>query len=131
MATTFNIGTQNAANIQNIGGDAHIERIDATASFHIDELRASIASARAEAAQIELPPVLRDLVGGALDSAADEAAKDEPDRRRLAGFLWTAMGVIKKASSFVTGCAAVLDSLQKAVTLLGPVGHTALTLAAL
>jgi len=128
MATTFDIGTQNAANIQNIGGDAHIERVEGTASFQVDELRSSIASAQAQAGEIDLPPVLRDLVDGALDSAAEEAAKEQPDRRRLAGLLGMATRVIKEANSFVSGCTAVLDSLAKAAALLGPLGHAALAL---
>ena len=118
---TFQSENQGAAQIH----------IDVTERFPIDELRASIASVRAQAGQIDLPPVLRDLVDGALDSAVEEAAKDEPDRVRLAGFLWTATGMVKKASSFVAGCAPVLDSLQRVANLLGLHGHTALTVAAL
>jgi len=107
------------------------EQTAATASFEIDELRASITSARAQAGQIDLPPIFRDLVDGALETAAEEAAKDEPDRRRLAGLLGMATRVVKEASSFVTGTSGVLDSLQKAAAPLGPLGQTALTLALL
>ena len=131
MATTFNIGTQNAANINNVGGDAHIERVDATASFEIDELRASIASAQDRARGLELPVVLRDVLDDALDSAAAEAAKAQPDRRRLAGLLGAAARVAKQAGTVASGCTAVIDALRQAAVLLGPLGHAALALAAL
>ena len=108
-----------------------VEQSAATASFQIDELRASITSARAQAGQIDLPPIFRDLVDGALETAAEEAAKDEPDRRRLAGLLGMATRVVKEASASVTGTSVVLDSLQEAAALVGPLGQTALTLATL
>jgi hypothetical protein len=126
MATTFNIGTQNAASIQNIGGDATIERVQATASWEIHELRASIA--RAQEAALELPPDVRAPVDAALSGAADEAAKDEPDKRRIADMLATAGRTLKEAGGVVTAGNGLIDALRQAAAVLGPVGAAVLAL---
>src|SRR5262245_35892109 len=127
-STTFNIGTQNAASIQNIAGDAHIERVQASASWEINELRTSIARAQEQAAQLMLPQDHSASLKSALDSAAGEAAKDEPDKHRIVELLGQAARTVKEAGAVATGGAAVLETLRHAATFLGPLAGAALAI---
>jgi hypothetical protein len=128
VGATFNIGSQNAASIQNIGGDAVIHRVDATASWEIHELRESIARAQEQAATLALPPELRAALERALNSAAGEAAKEQPDKGRIADLLAAAGRTLKEAGAAVSGGSALFEALKHAATLLGPVGAAVLAL---
>jgi hypothetical protein len=126
---TFNIGAQNAASIQNIGGDAVIQGgLYAHASFEIHELRVAIADAREHAADMELPPEVRGPLDRALASAADEAARERPDKGRLANLLGTAARTLTDAGTVATAGTALIQTLRRAAMLLGPVGQAALAL---
>jgi hypothetical protein len=120
---TFNIGQQNAANIQNIGGDAVFQGgIQATASWETLELRRAIAEARAGLGELDLPqPVLED-VNRALEAAANEAEQPKPDRHSVAEHLATAATTLTEAGALVDAGTTVVDSLRRAVSLLGPIG---------
>ena len=126
--TTFNIRTQNAASIQNIAGDAHVERIQSSANWEIHELRTSIARAQEQARTLELPPDLRGSLDGALNSAAAEAAKDEPDKHRIAELLGRTGRAVKEAGAVASGGAAVIETLRNVAVLLGPLGQAALAM---
>jgi hypothetical protein len=126
---TFNIGTQNAANIQNIGGDAMIQGgIYAQATFDQRELRVAIARARELAADMELPAEVQAPVDRALASAADEAAREQPDKRRVGELLATAARTLTEAGTVAAAGTALIETLRRAAILLGPVGHAALAL---
>lgn len=120
---TFNIGQQNDANIQNIGGDAVIHGdIHATASWETLELRRAIARAREGLGELALPqPILED-VSRALEAAANEAARPKPDRHDVAQHLAVATTTLKEAGALVDAGTTVVDSLRRAVALLGPIG---------
>jgi hypothetical protein len=120
---TFNIGQQNAANIQNIGGDAIIHGgIQATASWETLELRRAIARAREGLGELALPqPVLED-VNGSLEAAANEAARPKPDRHDVAQHLAAATTTLREAGALVDAGTTVVDGLRRAVALLGPIG---------
>ena len=54
--TTFNIGSQNAASIQNAGGDMVVhDGIHGTANVHLIELRAQLAQLRDDIDRLTLP----------------------------------------------------------------------------
>src|SRR5262249_43353583 len=127
-STTFNIGTQNAASIQNIAGDAHIERVQASASWEIHELRTSIARAQEQAAQLMLPQDRGASLKGTLDSAAAEAAKDEPDKQRLLELLGQAGRTVKEAGAVASAGATLIETLRHAATFLGPLAGAALAI---
>ncbi|HEU5065114.1 MAG TPA: hypothetical protein VFT86_04430 [Gaiellaceae bacterium] len=120
---TFNIGQQNAANIQNIGGDSVIHGgIQATASWDTLELRRAIARARDGLGELALPqPVLED-VNRSLEAAANEAARPKPDRHDVAEHLAAATTTLREAGALVDAGTTVVDSLRRAVALLGPIG---------
>lgn len=121
--STFNIGQQNAASIQNIGGDAVFQGgIQATASWETLELRRAIAQAQAGLGELALPQPVHEDVNRSLEAAANEAEQPEPDRREVAGHLGTAAKTLTDAGALVDSGNKVAGSLRHAVTLLGPIG---------
>ena len=121
--TNFNIGQQNAASIQNIGGDAVIEGgIHANATWEIVELRRVIERVQEEVAALELPPPTIEAVNQSLEAAAQEAAQPKPDKHDVAEHLGHAARTLKEADALVGAGTSVLESLRRAAQLLGPVG---------
>ena len=119
----FNIGQQNAANIQNIGGDATIEGgIHATATWETIELRRTIARTREEVAGLALAPEALDTVNQSLDAATQEAAGDKPDRYKVGEHLAAAAQTLKETGALVGAGTAVVQGLRRAAQLLGPAG---------
>ena len=83
--TTFNIGSQNAASIQNVGGDMVIhDGIHAAASVHFFELRGQLAQLREDIDRLALPVETRAAASGALAEAEAEAATSAPRSNRIA-----------------------------------------------
>jgi hypothetical protein len=83
--TTFNIGSQNAASIQNVGGDMVVhDGIQGTANVHLIELRAQLAQLRDEIDRLALPAESRALASEALAEAEAEAAARVPRSNRIA-----------------------------------------------
>ena len=83
--TTFNIHSQNAASIQNVGGDMVVQGgIHATAALHVIELRAELAQLRDEIDQLALPAESRAAAREALAEAEAEAATPAPRTNRIA-----------------------------------------------
>ena len=83
--TTFNIGSQNAAAIQNVGGDMVVQGgIHGTASVHLVELRAQLGQLRDEINRLALPAETRALASEALAEAEAEAAAPTPRSNRIA-----------------------------------------------
>lgn len=121
--TTFNIGQQNAASIQNIGGDAVIHGgIQATASWETLELRRAIARARDGLGELGLPQPVFEGVNRSLEAAANEAAQPKPDRCGVAEHLAAATTALREADALVDAGSNVVGSLRRAVALLGPIG---------
>jgi hypothetical protein len=121
--STFNIRRQNAANIQNIGGDAVIHGgIQATASWETLELRRAIARARDGLGELALPQPVLDDVNRSLEAAANEAAQPKPDRHGVAEHLAAATTRLKEAGALVDEGSDVVSALRRAVSLLGPIG---------
>jgi hypothetical protein len=119
----FNIGQQNAASIQNIGGDAVIEGgIHASATWEVVELRRVIERVQEEVAALELPPPTLEAVNQSLEAAAQEAAQPKPDKHDVAEHLGNATRTLKEADALVGAGTSVLESLRRAAHLLGPVG---------
>ena len=86
--TTFNIGSQNAASIQNVGGDMVVhDGIHGTANVHLIELRVQLAQIRDEIDRLALPPERRTLASAALAEAEAEAAAPRPRSNQIASAL--------------------------------------------
>ena len=120
---TFNIGQQNAANIQNIGGDAVIHGgVQASASWETLELRRAFAQAREGLGELALPQPVFEEANRSLEAAANEAAQPKPDRHGVAEHLAASTTTLKEAGALVDAGTTVVDGLRRAVTLLGPIG---------
>jgi hypothetical protein len=82
--STFNIGSQNAASIQNVGGNMVVhDGIQGTANVHHIELRAQLAQVRDEIDRLALPAESRTLASEALAEAEAEAAAPVPRANRI------------------------------------------------
>jgi hypothetical protein len=126
--TTFNIGTQNAASINNVGGDMVIEGgLHASAQWSY-ELRNELVRASEELARLPIPRTVRAKADDALLSAAAEAGNGKPDKRRIAELLGRSISALKEAGALAAAGTSLLDSLRRAGSLLGPVGATVLAL---
>ena len=84
--TTFNIGSQNAASIQNVGGDMVVDGgIHATANVQqLIELRGQLAQLREDLDRLPLPVETRAAASEALAEAEAEAANPAPRSNRIA-----------------------------------------------
>ena len=83
--TTFNIGSQNAASIQNVGGNMVVhDGVHGTANVHLIELRAQLAQLRDDIDRLALPAESRALASEALAEAEAEAAAPVPRSNRIA-----------------------------------------------
>lgn len=126
--TTFNIGTQNAASINNVGGDMVIEGgLHASAQWSY-ELRNELVRASEELARLPIPRTVRAKADDALLSAAAEAGNGKPDKRRIADLLARAINTLKEAGALTAAGNSLLESLRRAASLLGPVGAAVLAL---
>ena len=83
--TAFNIGSQNAASIQNVGGNMVVhDGIHGTANVHVIELRAELAQLRDDIDRLALPVETRAVAREALAEAEAEAAAPVPRSNRIA-----------------------------------------------
>jgi hypothetical protein len=83
--TTFNIGSQNAASIQNVAGDMVVEGGNhATANVQLIELRGQLAQLREDIDRLALPVETRAAASEALAEAEAEAATSTPRSNRIA-----------------------------------------------
>jgi hypothetical protein len=115
--TTFNIGSQNAASIQNVAGDSVIEGgVHASATWETVELRNAIERAQEEAVGLGLP-----AVNEALAAAASEAAQEKPDRDRVASFFGTAVRRLREAGALADAGTSLVEALGRTAALIGPV----------
>jgi hypothetical protein len=127
--TTFNIGTQNAANVQNVSGNLVIEGgIHASASWRSTQLLSEIEHARAAAAELPLSPPARSSVDAAFAAAAADTADPNSDKGRIADHLATATRTLKEAGALATAGTEIVVPLRRAAALLGPVGAAILAL---
>ena len=126
--TTFNIPRQQATTINNVGGDMVVEGNFISAGSLVVELRGELSQLATEVGRLELPADQRQAVEEELAGAEEAAGADEPDAGGIAGRLEKATTVLRDAGALVGGGTAVVESLQRLGTLLGPAGHTLLAL---
>jgi hypothetical protein len=126
--TTFEIGTQNAGSIQNVGGDLTIESLHVEASWSTVELRQELTRLRQELAGVALPPEARAGAEAAMGAALAEAATTEPDRGAIAQRLHEATTIVGEAGALSTAAKGLVESLRRAAAALGPAGKTLLPL---
>jgi hypothetical protein len=128
--TTFNIRDQRATTIQNVGGDMVVEGNFISAGSLVVELRGELSRLAAEVGRLELPADRHAAVEEELTGAETALGAEAPDAGGIAGRLERATAVLRDAGALVGGGTAVVESLQRLGTLLGPAGHTLLALLA-
>lgn len=124
--TTFEIGSQNAASIQNVGGDLTIGELHVEAAWSAVEVRQELERLREKLARAALLPERRSAAEEAVGAAAAEAGLPAPSRGRIAELLHEATTVVGDAGGLAT--AGLVESLRRTATLLGPAGKTLLAL---
>ena len=128
MTSTFNIGTQNAGVVQNVGGDLVVHGdVTGSATWQV-ELREALDRLRTEADALRLPPAHRAAVDAALGAAASEAARPQPGRDRIGRLLAAATHTLTDAGALVGAGTGFLQALRAAATLLGPAAAAAIAL---
>ncbi|MGH3042940.1 MAG: hypothetical protein ACRDNG_14605 [Gaiellaceae bacterium] len=125
---TFEIGTQNAGSIQNVGGDLTIGNLRVDAAWSTVEIRHELTRLRQELAGIALPPESRTAAEAAVGAAAAEAETAAPDRGAIARRLREATTILGEAGALSTAGTGLVESLRRAAAVLGPAGKALLTL---
>ena len=117
--TTFNIGSQNAGSIQNIGGDMVVhDGIHGSANVHVVELRCCLAELKAEVDRLALPPQARAAATEALAEAEAEAAAPKPRSLRLRDSLRRVTNALSEAGALTNAGAGALRGALALVTQL-------------
>ena len=125
---TFEIGSQNAGSIQNVGGDLTIGELHVEAAWSTVEVRQELARLQEEVARSALPPAARAAAGAAVDAAAAEGGRPTPGRGRIAELRRGGTTVFGGAGGRATAGTGLVESLRRTATVLGPAGKTALAL---
>ncbi len=116
--TTFNIGSQNAGAIQNVGGDMVVQDgIHGTANLHVIELRDRLAQLREELDGLGLPAASHTAASVALAEAEAEAAAPAPRRSRIADSLRRVTETLNDAGALSSAALNVGRVLASAVSL--------------
>jgi hypothetical protein len=126
--TSFEIGSQNAVSIQNVGGDLTIGELHVEAAWSAVEVRQELERLREELARAALLPEGRVAAEEAVGAAAAEAGLPVPSRGRIAELLHEATTVLGNAGGLATAGTGLVASLRRTATLLGPAGKTLLAL---
>lgn len=126
--TTFEIGSQNAASIQNVGGDLTIGELHVENAWSAVEVRQELERLQGELGRAALPPECRTAAEVAIGAAAAEAGLPVPSRERIAELLHEATTVVDDAGGLATAGTGLVEGLRRTATLLGPAGRTVLTL---
>jgi hypothetical protein len=116
--STFNIGSQTAASIQNVGGDMVVhDGIHGTANVHVIELRDRLADLKHELDQVALPAESRAVATEALAEAEAEAAAPRPRSRRIADSLRRVTEALSDAGALAGAAVGVIHALTGALSL--------------
>jgi hypothetical protein len=116
--TTFNIGSQNAGSIQNVGGNMVVEDgIHGTANVHVIDLRGRLVQLREEIDRLALPADNRACAREALAEAEAEAAAPAPRSNRIADSLRRVTKTLTDAGVLASAAVGVGRALASAVSL--------------
>lgn len=116
--TTFNIGSQNAGSIQNVGGNMVVQdEIHGTANVHVIELRGRLAQLSEEIDRLALPTESHAVAREAPADAAAEAAAPAPRSNRIAHSLRRVTDTLTDAGVLASAASGVVNALASAVSL--------------
>jgi hypothetical protein len=116
--TTFNVGSQSAGSIQNVGRDMVVDHgIHGSANVQISELRRCLAELKAEVDRLALPTETRAAACEALAEAEAEAAALEPRSKRIGDSLRRVTKALGEAGALTNAGLGVLRALEGALNL--------------
>jgi hypothetical protein len=116
--STFNIGSQNAASIQNVGGDMVVhDGVHVRANVRVIEFRDRLGELRQEIDRLDLPAEHRAAAAAALDEAAAEAAAPAPRAKRIADCMRRVGETIDGAGVLASAAACALHAVTSALAL--------------
>jgi hypothetical protein len=116
--TTFNIGSQNAGSIQNVGGDLVIRGgIRGTATVQVAQLQGRLADLRQEIDRVALPADSRAVAMQALAEADAEAAAPAPRPSRIAQSLRRVTETLDDGGVLASAAVGAVRALGSALSL--------------
>ena len=116
--TTFNIGSQNAGSMQNVGGDMVVRGgIRGTATVDVVELQGRLADLRQEIDLVALPAESRAVAMQALAEAEAEAAAPAPRPSRIAQSLRRVTETLEDAGVLASAAVGAVRALGSALSL--------------
>jgi hypothetical protein len=116
---TFNIGSQHAANINNVAGDQTIH--DGQTGY--SDIRVLLDQVRQEVAALRLPPPLMAQVNAECQAINAELTKSRPNRQAAAGRLDRLVSLLKSAGALATGGSGLMASSTALVNSFGALGE--------
>jgi hypothetical protein len=116
--TSFNIGSQNAGAIHNVGGDMVVhDGVRGTANVHVIELRDRLSQLREELDRLALPAESHAAASAALGEAEAEAAAPAPRSKRIADGLRRVTETLNDAGALSSAALNIVRVLASAVSL--------------
>jgi hypothetical protein len=126
--TSFEIGSQTAASIQNVGGDLAIGHLHVEAAWSTIAVQEELVRVRQALDGVPLTYPTRVAAESALAAAQAEATGPAPNPSRIAELLQRATQVLSSAGSLTSAGSGLAESLRRAAVVLGPAGKTLLAL---
>ncbi|MEV0286980.1 MULTISPECIES: hypothetical protein [unclassified Kribbella] len=127
---TFNIGNQNAANINNVGRDQHITGGQTGIVVTPEQARQAFADLRAGVQATPLDPATSAAAQTELHEVETGLSRPEPDRQRIAGRLERLTRILIAAGSLTSAASALFTPLRTLAQWLGAAGAPILGLLA-
>jgi len=123
---SFNIGQQNAVNINNVAGDQTIEGGQTGSFVSIHDALANVEQIRRELDASALAPDARAAAAQQLDGIEHGLKQPTPDRASIGESLTRLTKVLVTAGALATGTSALLNGLSGLAGWLGHFGGAAL-----
>ena len=125
---TFNIGSQSAANINNVGRDQHISGGQTGVVITPDQAWRAFTDLRLGVAATPLDPTSTAVAATEIRTIEAGLRRPKPDRGRIASSLERLTRILLSAGSLATAGAALLAPLQTLAQWLGALGAPVLGL---
>jgi len=116
--TSFDIGSQQAGTVGNVGGDLTVGKASVTGSAKV--LREAIAALAREVARVDLPQATRSGIDEHLAAAAAESMM--PDRPKIARHLKQVASLLTGANRLRTADGRLIEAFRRTAELLGATG---------
>jgi hypothetical protein len=123
---TFNIGSQHAASINNVGGDMYVGELRAETPWRPAEVHAELTRVDRELSRLGLPPGPEAEIRQALSQAT--SAHSDGDPHAVASGLTRVTRMLREAGALSNSAAGLVEALRRTGNALGPAGKQLLAL---